>query len=221
MNNNHGRRRTRRVRQQRKQQKTQIGRILLTVGLMALIAVVSIGGTIAWLTDDTEQITNTFTHSDINITISEDEGGLNKEFKMVPGATIAKDPKVTVEANSESLWLFVEVTESQTPDFDAYLSYNFAEGWSVLSHSDDDDTHVIYRTEKVLSNAEAQTFNILAGGVDGQVTVNGTVTKTMMENIKDNNAKPTITFKAYAVQSENLTVTQMADIWALAKPTNP
>lgn len=68
--------------------------------LVAVVLVIGcvIGGTLAWLTDSTEQVKNTFTTSDIDITLTETTG---TEYKMVPGYTIAKDPKATVLAGSE------------------------------------------------------------------------------------------------------------------------
>ena len=49
---------------------------------------IGIGGTLAWLTATTDDVTNTFTTSDINITLAETK----TDFKMVPGCTIEKDP---------------------------------------------------------------------------------------------------------------------------------
>ena len=99
-------------RQVKKARTNNARRILLLVGLMSLVAVISIGGTIAWLTDKTDAVTNTFTTSDISIELAETKSN----FKMVPGNTIDKDPKVTVKANSEACWLFVKIEESANLD---------------------------------------------------------------------------------------------------------
>ena len=58
-------------RQVKKARTNNARRILLLVGLMSLVAVISIGGTIAWLTDQTDAVTNTFTATDIEITLTE------------------------------------------------------------------------------------------------------------------------------------------------------
>lgn len=54
--------------------------------LVALVLVVGciIGGTLAWLTAKTDAVVNTFTTSDIDVTLTETE----EEYKMVPGYTI-------------------------------------------------------------------------------------------------------------------------------------
>ena len=91
----------------------------------------AVGGTLAWLTDSTTEVTNTFTTSDVDIDLTETKGGDNKEFQMVPGHTIAKDPKVTVSAGSQPCWLFVKVEETigsinvgETQyGFDDFISY--------------------------------------------------------------------------------------------------
>jgi len=224
MNNNHGRRRTRRVRQQRKQQKTQIGRILLTVGLMALIAVVSIGGTIAWLTADTTPVTNTFTASDIELTLIEtkdangneyQEGVTNWTAQMIPGKTYDKNPKVTVEnATTVDIYLFVQATETGNPK--SYLTYEYemdqeGSGWEMLTGEGVPD-YVWYRSVAV--SDDEKSWDLIK---DDKVSVSSDLKKELLKN-----ANGTISFQAYAIQKDALTTSNMVEIWTMAKPTtNP
>lgn len=174
-----------------------------------------IGGTVAWLTADGGFVTNTFTESDIDITLSETKPE-NKTAPMVPGWTIDKDPKVTVEADSEDCWLFVKITESTTPDLDAYISYAIAAGWETIQAEDANGVTVIGR--KVYKDDAIKTFDILGAGEytdpmgtvsvttddfkiewsANQVCVKPSVTEQMMEAISTR--KPTLSFQAYAVQ---------------------
>lgn len=154
--------------------------LALVLALTLLVAGV-VGGTLAWLTDRTAEVKNTFTVGDINIGLTE----TTTDYKMVPGNTIAKDPTVTVKANSEACWLFVQVTEST--NLKDFITYAIAEGWTELQDG------VYYR--EVPASAADQTFPVLAGNT---VTVNNTVTKAML-TAKDF-ANPTLTFKAYAIQ---------------------
>lgn len=159
--------------------------------VLALVLVVGgvVGGTIAWLTDKTEEIKNTFTVGNIDITLTEEAQKQNDyQFKMIPGETLKKDPVVTVVGGSEACWLFVEITESD--NLDDFITYAPAAGWTVL------EENVIYRE---VAAAEAdQNFDVLEGN---EVTVNGGVTKAMMDAIEDGTAtEPTLTFKAYAIQ---------------------
>lgn len=172
--------------------------LALVLALTLLVAGV-VGGTLAWLTDQTTEVKNTFTVGDINIGLTE----TTADYKMVPGNTIAKDPTVTVKANSEACWLFVQVTEST--DLKDFITYAIAEGWTALPGVDG----VYYR--EVPASAADQTFSVLA---DNAVTVKSDVAKTMLETAKTD--APTLTFQAYAVQKDN--VASASDAWAKVNP---
>lgn len=180
--------------------------------LVAVIMVVAcaVGGTLAWLKSQTQEVVNTFTAGDINITLAE----TTSNYKMVPGNDIAKDPKVTVKAGSEACWLFVKVDKSENstnPDkkaFDDYLTYTIAAGWTPLTDADNDgaaDDGVYYR--EVAATSSDTAFDVL---LDNKVTVKDTVTKTML-NALDGSNNPTLTFTAYAVQKDN--INNVADAW--------
>lgn len=165
---------------------------------LALVIVGIIGGTMAWLTDTTPDIVNTFTDSDIDITLAETTG---ESYKMVPGYTISKDPKVTVETGSEKCYLFVKLEESA--NFNSFLTYEIADGWTSLDGVD----NVYYR---IVDTAEMGTaYSVLK---DDQVMVQGTVTKEMMNELKNGTAaEPTLTVTAYASQF-NKTATESFDV---------
>lgn len=168
--------------------------LALVLALTLLVAGV-VGGTLAWLTDQTAEVKNTFTVGDINIGLTE----TTADYKMVPGNTIAKDPTVTVKANSEACWLFVKVTEST--DLKDFITYAIAEGWTALPGVDG----VYYR--EVPASVADQTFSVLAGDA---VTVKSDVTRTMLETAKTD--APTLTFKAYAIQKDHFATADAA--WA-------
>lgn len=170
--------------------------LALVLALTLLVAGV-VGGTLAWLTDRTAEVKNTFTVGDINIALTE----TTRDYKMVPGNKLDKNPTVTVKANSEACWLFVKVTESE--NLKDFITYAIAEGWTELQDG-------VYYREVPASNAD-QTFPVLAGNA---VTVKDTVTKEML-TAKDF-ANPTLTFKAYAVQKDN--VASASDAWAKVNP---
>ena len=172
---------------------------------LALVVVCIIGGTLAWLTANTDPVTNTFTTSDINITLSETKGGTNhNEFKMIPGWTIEKDPKVTVAAGSEKCYLFVKLEKST--NFDTFMTYSMATGWEALTGVEG----VYYRIVEESDND--QDFYVIE---NNQVTVSGNVTKKMMNDLTDATV-PTLTVKAYASQYMNTNTTNFtaAEAWA-------
>ena len=167
--------------------------------LLALVLVfgAAVGGTIAYLTDKTASITNTFTVGNINIDLAE----TTTDFKMVPGCDIAKDPKVTVVANSEACWLFVRIDEST--NLDDFISYTVASGWTQ-GDGTNIPANVWYRS--VTASTTDQTFSVLTGD---KVTVKNTVTKTMMDALTDN-TRPTLTFTACAVQADGFSTAAAA-----------
>ena len=161
---------------------------LTTVLAIVLVVALSVAGTYAYLTDKTGPVVNTFTVGNVNIDLTE---GTGEFYKMVPGTTIEKNPKVTVKADSEACWLFVKVEKSA--NFADFLTYDMAEGWTAL----DGVNGVFYR--QVAASGTAQDFAVLANDT---VTVKPDVTKDMMDAIeKGTAAKPTLTFTAYACQT--------------------
>lgn len=154
----------------------------------ALIVCATVAGTLAWLTDTTAPVVNTFTVGDINIELKETT---EKTYKMVPGIELVKDPAVTVKAGSEACWLFVKVDKSV--NFDGFMTFEMADGWIALSGH----AGVYYRNVDA-TNADTG-FDVLK---DNKVTVRDTVTKTDLEGAKTN--APTITFTAYAVQKDGI-----------------
>lgn len=181
------------------------GKIIVLAAALALIVVCTAGTTLAWLQDSTEQVTNTFAPSNITITLKETK----TDFKMIPGWTIDKDPKVTVKGGSEDCWLFVKIQESASPDLDAYIAYEIAGGWDRISQTDD-DTVILAR--KVKKSDSDQSFCILGAGSytgeagtvtwgENQVGVKCEVTDAMMDEITGSGkAQPTLTFQVAAVQ---------------------
>ena len=181
------------------------------VALLAFVLVIgcSLGGTLAWLTDETDAVTNTFTVGDINITLTETE----REYKILPGVNIPKDPKVSVEANSEACWLFVQVKEDNWPEFKENdettrkVNYSIAEGWKEL------ESGVYYREVNAETAEKGETYGVL---LNDEVTVSENLTKTEVNSITTN---PQLTFTAYAVQMEGVDTPEAA--WAIANPTKP
>ena len=185
-------------------------KLLITIACLSVILCTLVTGTIAWLTAETTTITNTFTPSNISISLTETTGG---EYKMVPGTTIKKDPVVTVAANSEACWLFVKVEEKlgawvgNSAEFSNYLTYSVitgSDGWTQLMDNNNNPVSGIYYRE-VGAFTTAQEFHVL---VDDKITVSPSVTKGMMDMLynQDGSVKeavlPTLTFTAYACQRE-------------------
>ena len=143
-----------------------------------------------------------------------------QNFKFVPGKAIAKDPKVTVVADSEACYVFVKVEESinfkqgvtTSNTFTSYFTYQIAEGWEPLTGV----SGVYYKT--VEPSEDDQVWYVLKGGnaeenKNGVVSVAATVTKDMIDLLDMSQGKePKLTFTAYAIQKEGTGT--VAEAWA-------
>ena len=193
-------------------------KLLITIACLSCILCVMVTGTIAWLIDTTPTITNTFTPSNVDVDLVETKGGTTKEFKMIPGTTIEKDPKVTVDTDIPC-YVFVKVEENlgawttfatNGKTFKTFLEYSIFSEWTAVPGT----TGVYY---------------FVAGGDDEKqvltgnaITVSGAnVTKTMMDALYDQNGEvidnlPKLSFTAYAIQQEGSA--DAAAAWAKINP---
>ena len=189
-------------------------KVILTIISLVLVVAMSVAGTLAFLKVNTTPVVNTFSPSNIGLTL--DETTTATDYKMIPGVEMNKDPKVTVTSDIDA-YVFVEVTEST--NFDDYMTYAIASGWKLYDTGAETidtaelDTYVLYR--EVGKNDTTKAFYVLAGGTksaNGVVTTKTSVEESHMTAAKTN--APTLTFTAYAVQKDGLDVAQA---WAQAQ----
>ncbi len=168
--------------------------IILTVAV-GLILAAAISGTLAWIVAISNEVENTFTIGNVDITLTETTGKL---YNLTPGVTLSKDPNVTVKAGSDDCWLFVKAEESA--ELESYASYHTEDGWTRL----EGEENVYYR--KVAKSDLDQSFNILRYN---HVKVKDEVTEeqlaALMANLK-------LSFTAYAIQQTGFDTAELA--WA-------
>lgn len=211
-----------------------VKKIMAALLAAVLLIGVGVGGTLAWLMDYTNVVENTFTVGNINIDLKETVNGVdssaktdrveNNTFKIVPGTTQPKDPKVIVAAGSEDCYVFVEITERNNPVIVAgssygingvkFINWGIADGWTKLTGVDN-----VYYCE--YAGDAAATYPVLNLN---QVSYSDTLTKAQLDGLQnfinatyiDNPAEglPALTFKAYAVQKE--AAATPTDAWAIA-----
>ncbi len=173
---------------------------------MVMIVVCMVSGTLAWLTDSTSEVKNTFSTAGIDIELTEtwnydsnnDETNDSWKAQMIPGFSYAKDPKVTVKANSVDCYLFVKFEEKNSAS--TYLTYTstltVANGWTqgtgAGTGGNGVPTNVWFR--EVTSSPSDQSWDLLSGNT---ITVKGdAVTK---DNITTA-ASAELVYTAYATQ---------------------
>ena len=175
--------------------------IVLILAIVLLLTA-AVAGTVAWLQDSTNTITNTFTVGKVDITLTEtenlDENG-NFEVQLIPGTTYKKNPVVTVSADSEECYLYVKIEEINNPS--AYLTYTHnKDGWTSL----DGVANVFYRV--VGKDDGVMSWGLLK---DNQVVVNSDVDNADLAGIYNSDGTvnteklPQLKYTAYAIQKAN------------------
>ncbi len=194
-------------------------KVTLVLLSIILILCATIGGTLAWLVDTTNPVTNTFTVGKVEITLTEsplkDDGtygdpaeGTSNKYPLVPGKTYTKDPTVAVDATSEDCWLFVKFEEEGNPA--TYIQYTSTlttdNGWTKGTGTI--PTNVWYR--HVNKTDDERSWNLL---LDNKIQIKTSVTADNMAAA----AAASLQWTAYAVQSANDTATFTAEqAWDIA-----
>lgn len=188
---------------------------LTILAMMAIVATISIGGTLAWLQADTDEIINTFVDSDIAVTLTESgtsdgttDGTKVKNYKLIPGVNLPKDPKVTVTGDVDC-YVFVKVTEDEEwPDAKTkdnskrLVDYSIASEWTLVEGTTDVYSKTLTGTELSAAGETGLTYKVLVGEgegdfKDGMVTVSSEITKAQMDEFADS---IDLSFKAYVIQ---------------------
>lgn len=172
---------------------------------LALVVAFAAGGAIAWLTDTTDSVTNTFTVGNVKLDLYEHDAANEVKqlsFKMIPGTTATKDPTVEVQKGSEECYVFVRVTETNNDlsnNRGKLVIYEIANGWTALPGVNG----VYYYNTTVTPTATADvTLQVLKGDNGGTITFSGAITQADMDAITAApTTAPTLSFVAYAVQA--------------------
>lgn len=197
-------------------------KIALLMSAVMLFGVV-VGGTIAWLTDETPVVTNTFTNTaKIDITLDEAKvvnGQATSErtnantYDMIPGTTYVKDPTVHVQPGSVECYVYVKVIESDNVVKDAnkndvtVIDYTVNTGiaanqWTYIGKSGGDSIYAYNsKIDASKSTTAIDTSSILTTTDGKNITIDAAVTESMLLAM---NPTPKLEFYAYAVQAANL-----------------
>lgn len=141
-------------------------KVLSMVAALGLVAVVGIGGTLAYFNDQTDTLTNTFTMAEQGIemelwessVMSDGNGGYRQNSRgprvvagetvvegeaagiayeeLQPGADVYKDPTVTIKANSVNCYVYASI---QTDNDAKNTISEINDAWEVLETSDNGD----------------------------------------------------------------------------------
>ena len=199
------------------------------------LVVGSVAGTMAYLTS-TDEVVNTFTVGNVAITLDETDVDINgaqdgttrvteNQYKLVPGHTYIKDPKIHVAPDSEDCYLFVKVkNEIDQIEGGTTVAQQMANNsWVVVSEAQPQPGETVYVYTK--NNALAVVKANEAKDVDvfSNFTIKGDTTKETLASyapVKDEtgavSSHKTITVTAYAIQADGFGGKTAAQIWSAA-----
>lgn len=108
-------------------EKNKIKKIAVT---LSLAAVIGLGGTLAYINNVTETVTNTFNSSkdaQIDGKVEEDKWNEDSASNYLPGDVLAKNPTVKLEADSESAWVAMSLdfkdSKEASVDYETFKKY--------------------------------------------------------------------------------------------------
>lgn len=192
-------------------------KILVSLAALALVAAISIGGTLAYLTS-TAKVENTFTVGNVSITL--DEAKVNEygtkvenadrvpgnEYKLIPGHTYTKDPTIHVGGLSENCYLFVKV-ENGLGDAESTIATQMVNlGWKPV-----DNQTGVYAWHGTTEGAMNATRAIVTANTDVKVFDTFTF-GSQADPTQYTNAEIVVT--AYAIQADGLANKADAELWA-------
>jgi len=102
-------------------------RVLGMALIVALVAIIAVGATLAYFTDTTQAVKNTFTMGDVDITLTEEVDAIATQSAdgytytgVMPGVEMVKKPIVTNVGPNEA-WIRVNVTVTKAAAWKAAL----------------------------------------------------------------------------------------------------
>ncbi len=130
---------------------------------VALVAIAVVGASLAYFTDTTENVQNTFTMGGVKIDLTEPEWNPDEVHKLMPGSTFAKDPTITVQEDSEDSYVFLEMSLNKYSSLlwvmaadasaDANINFTIFNGDGSLMNAYKNDNGV-FSTTKFLSTVQ-------------------------------------------------------------------
>lgn len=174
---------------------------IVALCLCIALAVVAIGGaTLAYFTDQTETVTNTFTVGNVKITLTEPKW--TPDSKLVPGTEINKDPTVTVVKGSEECYVRILMTINKSKEWDDIFDAdstlkieNFFKGydssnWTYIKNTENTDNTRTYEFRyKEAVNALNAPENVALPALFTAVKVPSTLTGTQIATLDGFNIK--------------------------------
>ncbi len=169
-------------------------KLAVTAIAVLLAMVLMLGGTLAYLTGESEVTSNQFSTNSNSVELKETTGG---EYNVVPGTSEAKDPTVIATCTLDS-YVFLEVNDVTYN----LVGYTINADWELLfteSITDEEDeevgtTYIYYQL--LTGTASEKKLNVLVGDTVYYYSA------TTNEDMEAAGEEVSLTFKAYIIQAE-------------------
>ena len=135
-------------------------KVALTIASVAMVGALTVGGTLAYLTAMTEEVTNVFTGDNSKLKgIIDEKFDKEKAESFLPGDVITKAPNLVNKSESLSSWVAVKVSiEDTTNGGDSIISYNdFTSKYGTIQSLKDG---------KYVDGFNTNDFAVIGGGED-------------------------------------------------------
>ncbi len=183
---------------------------------VALVAVLLIAPTLAWLFSTSDKVVNTFESGDISIVLDEspvDADGhkvsgprvTENTYNFVPGSVLDKDPTPTVKKNTINSYLFVNVENKYSDVFSINVDTS---KWLKVAEADGNTLYVYYK------KVSAPTADVVLDPVFTKVTVSEDLTLDRLHEIKETDNTQFINAQAYAIQADVIAKNKAFDMAA-------
>lgn len=164
-------------------------KLITTLGALSLAAVLSIGGTVAYLTDK-EAVTNIFTIGNVDIDLTEEHWVEEEHQDLQADETVNKDPKITNQGVNDA-YVYLEVIvptgdiitaaedgtrlNNGNPVNQPFFTFTANENWTLMKKSEHSyNVSYLYSYDKVLASGESTNTlfdtmdfaNIIEGQID-------------------------------------------------------
>jgi predicted ribosomally synthesized peptide with SipW-like signal peptide len=184
-------------------------KIIALSAAIAIVAIVAVGGTLAWFTD-TAEVTNTITVGNVSIELDEaqvDQYGKAidgaprvkvNSYHIIPGAVLDKNPTVTVKKGSEACLVYVYI-DNQLED---YATLNINSDWEIV-----DQYPGLYAYKETVPAAKDNPIPLTPVFTTVEIEGEG-LTNEILQTLTGKK----IVVKAYAIQEANIDGVDTADL---------
>lgn len=183
---------------------------------VALVAVLLVAPTLAWLFSTSEKVVNTFESGDISIVLDEtpvDPDGTpqpgprvtENTYKFVAGSELDKDPTPTVKKGTINSYLFVNVENKYSDIFSTNVD---AAKWLKVAEDNGKTLYVYYK------KVAAPDADVTLDPVFTKVKVSEELTLDRLHEIKETDEKQFINAQCYAIQADVIAKNKAFDMAA-------